>query len=295
MKFLSGVDLSNQIQQELLTEVKSLEASMIKLKLAVIIVGDDPASQVYVSHKQKVCEKLGIDSVKYVLDADTLEEELVNLVEELNRDPTVNGILCQLPLPPHIDENRVISTISPEKDVDCFHPENYGLLAGGNPRYMPCTPYGVLQILKRNGIETSGKNVVVLGRSNIVGRPLSLLLSSKGWDATVTMCHSRTLNLKEHCRNADILIAAIGIPEFITDEFVKPGAVVIDVGINRIIDADHKNGSRLVGDVNINQMAKLASAITPVPGGVGPMTISMLMFNTINAARRQANMVPFSL
>lgn len=295
MKRLSGTEISKAIQEELKVEVKSLRDQAVETTLAVVLVGDDPASAVYVNNKKKACERLGINSVERILPQSTTQEELLAVIKELNEDASVNGILCQVPLPPQCNEQEVIETIDPAKDVDCFHPYNVGLLATGSPRFMPCTPFGVLQILKRSGYETSGKKVAVVGRSNIVGRPLSILMSLKGWDSTVTVCHSRTKDLEAVCRDADILIGAIGMPEFITKDFVKAGAVVIDVGINRIDAPEHSKGSRLVGDVDYQGISEIAEAATPVPGGVGPMTIAMLMYNTINAARFQKGMPAFKL
>lgn len=292
---LSGTDISNAIQQELFLEVQSLKEKGIEPTLSVILVGDDPASAVYVRNKKRTCEKLGIRSVEKKLPQETSQQELLDTVIELNNDPSINGLLCQVPLPRQCNEQEIIQTIIPEKDVDCFHPYNFGLLAAGIPRFMPCTPFGILQILKRSGYETKGKNVTILGRSNIVGRPLSILLSLKGWDATVTVCHSRTENLPDVCKKADILIVAIGRPEFATADFVKEGAVVIDVGMNRVEDKSRKQGFRLTGDVDYQGIQQLAEAATPVPGGVGPMTITMLMYNTINAARFQAGMDRFEL
>lgn len=295
MKRLSGTEISKEIKEELKKEVATLKTQGVSPKLAVILVGDDPASAIYVNSKKRTCEELGIGSLEKKLPADTKQEELLSVVRELNSNPSVNGILCQVPLPEQCDEQEVIQTIDPQKDVDCFHPHNLGLLTAGLPKFMPCTPFGVLQILKRSGYDTSGTNVVVLGRSNIVGRPLSILMSLKEWNATVTVCHSRTRNLPEVCAAADILIVAIGRAEFVTAEFVKKGAVVIDVGMNRIEDASHPKGSRLVGDVDYAGIQDLAAAATPVPGGVGPMTIAMLMYNTVNAARFQAGMGRFEL
>ncbi|NQU64742.1 MAG: bifunctional methylenetetrahydrofolate dehydrogenase/methenyltetrahydrofolate cyclohydrolase FolD [SAR324 cluster bacterium] len=295
MKRLSGTEISKQIKEELKKEVAVLKSQGVSPKLAVILVGDDPASTIYVSSKKRTCQELGFVSLEKKLPADTTQAELLSVVRELNSDPSVNGILCQVPLPEQCDEQEVIQAIDPEKDVDCFHPYNLGLLTAGMPKFMPCTPFGVLQILKRSGYETSGKQVVVLGRSNIVGRPLSILMSLKEWNATVTVCHSRTRNLPQVCATADILIVAIGRAEFVTAEFVKKGAVVIDVGMNRIQDAGHPKGSRLVGDVDYMGIQDMAAAATPVPGGVGPMTIAMLMYNTVNAARFQAGMARFEL
>ena len=295
MKILSGTETSKEIKEELKKEVLNLKSMNIEPTLAVILVGDDPASAVYVRNKQRTCTELGFQSIERKMPEDTKQENLLAIVKELNDDPAVNGILCQVPLPPQCNEQEVIQAILPEKDVDCFHPYNYGLLAAGIPKFMPCTPFGVLQILKRNGYETKGKNVAIIGRSNIVGRPLSILMSLKEWNATVTVCHSQTARLAEVCRAADILISAIGIPNFVQAHYVKKGAVVIDVGINRVDDPSHPKGSRLVGDVDFEAIKDLAEAATPVPGGVGPMTIAMLMYNTINAARFQAGLEKFEL
>jgi len=284
---ISGKMISTQINRELRQEVNQLKNKGIEPCLAVVLVGDDPASEVYVRNKKRTCEEIGIRSIGHNLPDTTTQEELDTLVKHLNSDPTVHGILCQFPLPGNLDETQVIQTFSPEKDVDGLHPLNAGLIAMGQPRFISCTPYGVLQMLKRSGISTSGKNAVVLGRSNLVGRPIATLLSSKGWDSTVTVCHSRTADLAKVTSKADILIAAIGIPEFVTKNMVKKGAVVIDVGINRIDDPSKEKGSRLVGDVAFEEVVDKASFISPVPGGVGPMTIAMLMANTVNAARWQ--------
>lgn len=284
-EIISGKVISASINEKLREEVEQLKANGIEPCLAVVLVGEDPASEVYVRNKKRTCEEVGIRSVGHDLPASTTQQELENLVHQLNDDPAVHGILCQFPLPKGLDETQVILAISPEKDVDGLHPLNAGRIAMGQPKFISCTPYGVLQMLKRSGISTSGKNAVVLGRSNLVGRPIATLLSSKGWDATVTVCHSRTANLAEVTSQADILVAAIGIPEFVTSNMVKSGAVVIDVGINRIDDPSKKSGSRMVGDVAFKEVEEKASFITPVPGGVGPMTIAMLMANTVNAAR----------
>lgn len=256
---------------------------MVKLKdmginpgLAVILVGDDPASKVYVSNKKKACEYIGINSFEYVMPEKTSQEELIELIEKLNNDDTVSGILCQLPVPKHIDEEAIINAINPNKDVDAFHPVNVGKIMTGNYDFVPCTPAGVMELIKESGIDVSGKECVVVGRSNIVGKPMSMLLLHK--NGTVTVCHSKTQNLAEKTRNADILVAAVGIPEFIKGDMIKPGAVVIDVGINRVAP------KKLVGDVEFESAEKVAGAITPVPGGVGPMTIAMLMKNTLKAA-----------
>ena len=286
-ELISGKIISTQINEELRNEVENLKKRGLEPCLAVILVGQDPASAVYVRNKKRTCEELGIRSVGYDLPDTTAQDDLEKLVNELNNDPSVHGILNQFPLPIGLDESRVIRTISPEKDVDGLHPLNAGLVAMGKPRFISCTPYGVLQMLKRSNISTSGKNAVVLGRSNLVGRPIANLLSSKGWDSTVTVCHSRTENLAAIASQADILIAAIGIPQFVTADMVKEGAVVIDVGINSIEDPSKKSGTRLVGDVAFDEVQAKASMITPVPGGVGPMTIAMLMVNTVNATRLQ--------
>jgi methylenetetrahydrofolate dehydrogenase (NADP+)/methenyltetrahydrofolate cyclohydrolase len=294
-ELISGKIISAQINEELCLEVKQLKTKGIEPCLAVVLVGEDPASEVYVRNKKRTGEEIGMRSIGHNLPDTTTQRELETLIQSLNADPAVHGILCQFPLPEGLDEKKVIQTIAPEKDVDGLHPLNAGLIAMGIPKFISCTPYGVLQMLKRSGISTSGKNVVVLGRSNLVGRPIATLLSSKGWDATVTVCHSRTSDLAEVTSQADILIAAIGIPEFVKANMVKPGAVVIDVGINRIDDPNKAKGTRLVGDVAFEEVAAKASFITPVPGGVGPMTIAMLMVNTVNAARWQNGLTEMDL
>ena len=294
-ELISGKIISAQINEELCLEVKQLKTKGIEPCLAVVLVGEDPASEVYVRNKKRTSEEIGMRSIRHNLPDTTTQRELETLIQSLNADPAVHGILCQFPLPEGLDEKKVIQTIAPEKDVDGLHPLNAGLIAMGIPKFISCTPYGVLQMLKRSGISTSGKNAVVLGRSNLVGRPIATLLSSKGWDATVTVCHSRTSDLAEVTSQADILIAAIGIPEFVKANMVKPGAVVIDVGINRIDDPNKAKGTRLVGDVAFEEVAAKASFITPVPGGVGPMTIAMLMVNTVNAARWQNGLTEMDL
>jgi methylenetetrahydrofolate dehydrogenase (NADP+)/methenyltetrahydrofolate cyclohydrolase len=245
--------------------------------LAAVLVGEDPASAVYVRNKQLACEKAGFKSTLHRLPASTAQAELLALVQSLNADPGVHGILVQLPLPKSIDTTLILDAVLPSKDVDGFHPENVGLMQQGRPRFLPCTPAGVMRMLQVSGIETSGRHAVVIGRSDIVGKPMAALLSQKGADATVTLCHSRTRDIGAYCRAADILVAAIGIPQFVKGDMVKPGAVVIDVGINRVND-------KLVGDVDYLPAAQVAAAITPVPGGVGPMTIAMLLANTLRAA-----------
>jgi len=294
-ELISGKIISAQINEELCLEVKQLKTKGIEPCLAVVLVGEDPASEVYVRNKKRTSEEIGMRSIGHNLPDTTTQRELETLIQSLNADPAVHGILCQFPLPEGLDKTKVIQTIAPEKDVDGLHPLNAGLIAMGIPKFISCTPYGVLQMLKRSGISTSGKNAVVLGRSNLVGRPIATLLSSKGWDATVTVCHSRTSDLAEVTSEADILIAAIGIPEFVKGNMVKDGAVVIDVGINPIDDPNKAKGTRLVGDVAFEEVAAKASFITPVPGGVGPMTIAMLMVNTVNAARWQNGLTEMDL
>ena len=279
-ELISGKIISAQINEELCLEVKQLKTKGIEPCLAVVLVGEDPASEVYVRNKKRTSEEIGMRSIGHNLPDTTTQRELETLIQSLNADPAVHGILCQFPLPEGLDEKKVIQTIDPEKDVDGLHPLNAGLIAMGIPKFISCTPYGVLQMLKRSGISTSGKNAVVLGRSNLVGRPIATLLSSKGWDATVTVCHSRTSDMAEVTSQADILIAAIGIPEFVKANMVKPGAVVIDVGINRLEDGS------LVGDVEFAPAKERASWITPVPGGVGPMTVASLMDNTLYACEK---------
>lgn len=256
--------------------------------LAVVLVGDDPASAVYVSHKEKGCDEVGFHHVTHRLPAATGQAELLALIARLNADAAIDGILVQLPLPPHLDQEAVLLAVDPRKDVDGFHPENLGRLVAGAPRFVPCTPKGILRLLEHYDVPVRGRTVAVIGRSVIVGRPLSLLLSLKGamGDATVTMCHSRTPDLPAVCAGADIVVAAIGVPRFVTREFVKPGAVVVDVGINRIDDPAHPKGTRLVGDVDHDGLLGHAGALTPVPGGVGPMTIAMLLGNTWEAMAR---------
>ena len=294
-ELISGKIISTQINEELCLEVKQLKTKGIEPCLAVVLVGEDPASEVYVRNKKRTGEEIGMRSIGHNLPDTTTQRELETLIQSLNADPAVHGILCQFPLPEGLDEKKVIQTIAPEKDVDGLHPLNAGLIAMGIPKFISCTPYGVLQMLKRSGISTSGKNAVVLGRSNLVGRPIATLLSSKGWNATVTVCHSRTNDMAEVTSQADILIAAIGIPEFVKANMVKPGAVVIDVGINRIDDPNKAKGTRVVGDVAFEEVAAKSSFITPVPGGVGPMTIAMLMVNTVNAARWQNGLTEMDL
>ena len=281
-KLIDGKVISTAVKERVKTEVAELNSKGITVGLAVIIVGEDPASKVYVSNKKKACEALGIISREYALPETTTEEELLSLINDLNSDPEINGILCQLPLPKHLDEKLIINSIDPEKDVDAFHPVNVGKIMIGDYYFLPCTPAGVMEMLKYEGIEVEGKNCVVIGRSNIVGKPMNMLLLHK--NGTVTICHSRTKNLAEICRNADILVAAVGRPNFVTADMVKDGAVVIDVGINR-------GDGMLCGDVDFENVKDKTSAITPVPGGVGPMTIAMLMQNTLTAAKKHNGLI----
>ena len=277
-RLIDGKVISAAVKERVKNEVAQLSGKGITVGLAVIIVGEDPASKIYVANKKKACEALGIISEEYALPESTTEKELLALIDTLNAKKSINGILCQLPLPRHLDEKRIINAISPEKDVDAFHPVNVGRIMIGEYDFVPCTPAGIMEMLAYENIETEGKRCVVIGRSNIVGKPMAMLLLHK--NGTVTICHSRTKNLKEICLDADILVAAVGKAKFVTADMVKEGAVVIDVGMNR------ENG-RLCGDVDFEAVKDKASAITPVPGGVGPMTIAMLMQNTLTAAKRQ--------
>jgi len=287
-KLIDGKAIAAAIRQELRERIAALDKQGIKPGLAVVLVGEDSASQVYVGMKEKSCTELGIYSDHHHLPAETTQEELLGLVENLNADSRIHGILVQLPLPDHIDENRIIEAVSPAKDVDGFHPVNLGRLVIGLDCFRPCTPAGVQELLVRSGVELSGKRVVIVGRSNIVGKPLANILMQKadGADATVTVAHSRTENLPELVKSADVVVAAIGRAEMITGDWIKPGAVVIDVGINRVEDPAAKRGYRLVGDVHFESASEVASQITPVPGGVGPMTIVMLMKNTVTSAEK---------
>jgi methylenetetrahydrofolate dehydrogenase (NADP+)/methenyltetrahydrofolate cyclohydrolase len=274
---IDGKKISTEIKEELREEVAALKEKGVEITLAVIQVGNDPASSIYVRNKKTACEYIGIKSLSYELPENTTEKELLDLIKELNANSKVNGILVQLPLPKHINEELVINTIDPSKDVDGFHPQSVGALSIGQKGFLSCTPAGIIQLLKRSGISIAGKECVVIGRSNIVGKPMALLMLRE--DATVTICHSKTKDLKEVAKRADILIVAIGKPKFINSEFVKEGAVVIDVGIHR----DENN--KLCGDVDYEDVLPKVSAITPVPGGVGPMTIAMLMYNCLQSAR----------
>ena len=284
---LDGKAVAAAVLDECRAETAALLAKGIKPGLAVVLVGSDPASQVYVGSKARTCAELGFHSVKIELPAETTQEELLQVVRDLNNDPAVHGILVQSPPPKHIDEEAVIREIDPRKDVDGFHPENVAKLVLEDPTgFVPCTPAGCMKLLAVSGIDTNGAEAVVIGRSMIVGKPMALLLVAKNSNATVTIAHSRSKDLPGICRRADILIAAVGRPEMVKADWVKPGAVVIDVGINRVPDATKKSGFRLTGDVAYQEVAPLCSAITPVPGGVGPMTIAMLMKNTLQAARQ---------
>ena len=278
-KLISGKEISLSVKEIVAEEVKDLKKNGIEPCLAVILVGDDPASKVYVNNKKKACEFCGIRSLEYLLPADASQEELNSLVEKLNSDESVNGILCQLPLPSHLDEKEVLNLIKPEKDVDAFHPENVGHIMIGDFNFLPCTPAGIMEMLKYENICLDGKNCVIIGRSNIVGKPMAMLMLKE--NATVTVCHSHTKNLKEVVARADVVVAAVGKAKFVTADMIKDGAVIIDVGINRCEDG------KLYGDVDFEACKEKASYITPVPGGVGPMTIATLMQNTITAAKIQ--------
>ncbi len=276
-EIISGKIVSAKVKEDVRKEAEILAEKGIKIGLAVVIVGNNPASRVYVNSKKKACEEVGFSSYEYALPEETTQQELLDLVDVLNNDEKVNGILVQLPLPSHIDENAVINAISPDKDVDAFHPFNVGKIMIGDFAFLPCTPAGVMELIDSTGVDVCGKSCVVIGRSNIVGKPMAMLLLHRS--GTVTICHSKTKNLAEICRNADILVAAVGKANFVTGDMIKEGAVVIDVGMNRL-----ENG-KLCGDVNFAEAEKKAAFITPVPGGVGPMTIAMLMKNTLTAAK----------
>ena len=279
-KIINGKEISTKLKAQLKDEVTTLSEQGILPSLAVIIVGENPASKVYVRNKKKACEEIGIRSLEFALSAEATEAELLNLIDELNARRDINGILVQLPLPSHLNEKAVIERISPLKDVDAFHKMNVGKIMAGNFEFLPCTPAGIIHLLDASNIAITGKHCVVIGRSNIVGKPLAMLMLHR--DATVTICHSKTQNLKEICKSADILVAAVGRANLVTADMVKPGAVVVDVGINR------REDGKLCGDVDFDGVKYIASYITPVPGGVGPMTIAMLMQNTLTAAKLQA-------
>ncbi len=283
-RILDGKAIAAGIESEIAARVKAVREKGVLPTLVAVLVGDDPASQVYVRSKHKACERVGMGTRVITLPASTTQSELLKLVHELNADAAVHGILVQLPLPKHIDTTTILDAVDPAKDVDAFHPHNVGLISQGRPRFLPCTPHGVMQILARSQIEVAGKHVVVLGRSDIVGKPMAMLLMAKdgpggpgNCNATVTICHSRTKNLPDVLREADIVVAAIGVARFVTADMIKPGAVVLDVGINRV-------DGKLCGDVDFESVANVAGAITPVPGGVGPLTIVMLLENTVRAA-----------
>ena len=288
-EIIDGKAIAKKIRAEIKIAVAQFVANSNPTPvLAAVLVGEDPASQVYVRNKQRACQRAGIESQLHRMSAESTTTELLEKTNSLNSDPNVHGILVQLPLPPVVDEQKVLDAVSPDKDVDAFHPTNVGLISQGRPRFLPCTPHGILQILYRSGVQTAGKHVCVIGRSNIVGKPMAMMLSQKNSalgpemaNATVTMCHSRTLDLVETTSKADILIAAIGSPKFVTRDMIKPGAVVVDVGINRTDEG-------LVGDVDYEAACQVASKITPVPGGVGPLTVAMLLNNTLAAAMQQA-------
>lgn len=289
MILLDGRKLASEIKTELAEEVSNLDESSRAPHLVAVLIGDSPASLSYVSSKVKSCDQVGFKSTLIRESSDITQENLLKLVEDLNADDDVDGFIVQLPLPKHIDEDEITLAIDPKKDVDGFHPLNFGRMALGLPSYIPATPMGILEMIKRYNVETSGKRAVVVGRSNIVGRPISILLSQKlaTGNCTVSVVHSRSQNMKEELKQADIVVAAIGIPHFITEDMLKPGATVIDVGINRVEDASRKRGYRLVGDVDFENVSEKCSHITPVPGGVGPMTVTALLMNTFKAFKKE--------
>jgi methylenetetrahydrofolate dehydrogenase (NADP+) / methenyltetrahydrofolate cyclohydrolase len=292
MQLIDGKQIASEIKKEIFEEVEQMKAEGKKAPhLAAILVGHDGGSESYVAHKITDCQEVGFTSTLIRFEEDVTGEELLNQVEALNKDADIDGFIVQLPLPKHIPEQKVIEAISPEKDVDGFHPVNVGRMVLGIPSFVSATPFGIVQLLKRCGIETNGKNCVIIGRSNIVGRPLSILMSLKNINATVTVAHSRTKNLEEVCRQADILVAAMGVPGFVTANMVKEGAIVIDVGTTRVPATETKSGFRLKGDVKFDEVAPLCSWITPVPGGVGPMTRVSLLLNTLQAAKNKNHYV----
>ena len=288
MQLIDGKILSDTIKNEIKTDVDQIILRGGKRPhLAAVLVGNNAASEAYVGNKIRSCEQVGFNSTLIRRDVNVTQAELLEIIQDLNDNEDIDGFIVQLPLPKHIDESEITLAIEPKKDVDGFHPINFGRMAQGLPAYLPATPFGILEMLKRYNIETAGKDCVVVGRSNIVGTPMAILLSRKGWDCTVTIAHSRTKNLMEVCQRADIIVAAIGVAHFIKAEMVKEGAVIIDVGMNRIDDASKKSGSRLVGDVDFDNVAPKCSFITPVPGGVGQMTVTSLMLNTLKAAKNE--------
>jgi len=288
-QIIDGKQVAADMRAELKAEVAKLKEQGIVPGLGVILVGEDPAAQSYVTAKERTCEEIGIYSDDNRLPEETTQEELIALVEKMNNDPKINGILVQLPLPKHLNEAEVLLAIDPDKDVDGFHPMNVGKMMVGEKAFLPCTPHGIIQLLIRSGVTIEGANVVIVGRSNIVGKPLANMLIQK--NATVTVCHTRTKDLADKTKQADIVIAAAGRPNMVTADMVKEGVVVIDVGVNRVEDATKKRGYRLVGDVDFEAVKEKASLITPVPGGVGPMTITMLLYNTVESAKRAAGLV----
>ncbi len=292
-KIIDGKQIAADMQAEIKEEVAKLKQEGIVPGLGVILVGEDPASQSYVTAKERACENLGIYSDDNRLPADTTQQDLIALINRMNNDPKINGILVQLPLPKHLDEGEVLLAISPDKDVDGFHPTNIGKMVAGQPAFLPCTPHGVIKLLQRNSVKIEGAHVVIVGRSNIVGKPIANMLIQKNatGNATVTVCHTRTKDLAHHTRQADIIIAAVGKPNTITADMVQDGAAVIDVGVNRVEDATKKRGYRLAGDVDFEAVKEKASVITPVPGGVGPMTITMLLYNTVESAKKAAGKI----
>jgi len=292
-EIIDGKQVAADMRAEIKNEVAKLKKQNVVPGLGVILVGEDPASQSYVKAKERACEEAGIFSDDNRLPVETSEDDLIALVEKMNNDDKINGILVQLPLPKHINESRVLLAIDPDKDVDGFHPMNVGKMVVGEDAFLPCTPHGCIQLLKRSGVKIEGAKVVIVGRSNIVGKPLANMLIQKNenGNATVTVCHTRTKNLKDEVLQADIIVAAAGRPNTVTADMVKDGAVVIDVGVNRVEDASRKRGYRLVGDVDFEAIKEKASLITPVPGGVGPMTITMLLYNTLESAKRANGMI----
>jgi len=282
-KVLSGLDTAARVYESFNDRIKVLSTKGVVPGLCVVLVGEDPASQIYVRTKSKKLKSLGLVSETIRLDADVTEQKLLSIIEDLNANSKFHGILVQMPLPEHINSQNVINSINPAKDVDGFHPENVGWLSIGKPRFIPCTPKGIMRIFSHYNIDLSGKDIVVIGRSNIVGRPMSILVSSNDANGTCTVCHSRTKNINDYSRNADIIISAIGVPNFLTSEMIKENSIIIDVGINRI-DSDNEKGYKIVGDADYDSVFDKVSKITPVPGGVGPMTIAMLVENTIEAA-----------